>query len=400
MDRSKHANGDGLDVVPNEPDTSFVRTGRMESFTEIEETEVDAEVALRDIRTLSRSEMEALAIEMGQQPFRGRQLFRWLYAKAARSFDEMTDLPRSFREQLEASAVIRTSEPTLVREATDGTVKVLFRLSSGKQVEAVLIPDFDEEGDPRRMTVCVSSQVGCAMACSFCATGQMGFQQNLSAGEIFDQIHHMSLLSDVRFGRGPSNIVYMGMGEPLLNYDQVLKSIEVLTHPDALGMAARRITVSTVGLARRIRQLADEGTRFNLAISLHAPTDTQRSAIMPVNRAASTDLTALREAVQHYTRTTGRGVTYEYCMFSGFNDTETDARNLADVAAWAPSKVNLIMYNPVPGLGFERTPEERLNQFIKVLVRRGVTVTVRRSRGESIDAACGQLAARSTRRQL
>lgn len=260
----------------------------------------------------------------------------------------------------------------------------------------MLIPDFDEEGDPRRLTVCVSSQVGCAMACSFCATGQMGFQQNLTSGEIFDQVWRMNALAQEQYGRGISNIVFMGMGEPLLNYDNVLRAIAALTSPDGMGLSPKRITVSTVGLARRIRQLADDGTKFNLAISLHAPSDEKRSSIMPVNRAASTDLTALKDAVQHYARQTGRGVTYEYCMFSGFNDSEDDARRLADVAAWAPSKVNLIMYNPVSGLGFAPTPEPKLNRFIRILVERGITVTVRRSRGQDIDAACGQLAVKNS----
>jgi 23S rRNA (adenine2503-C2)-methyltransferase len=205
----------------------------------------------------------------------------------------------------------------------------------------------------------------------------------------------MDDLARERFGRPVSNIVYMGMGEPLLNYDNVLRSAAFLSDPEGLNMAPRRITVSTVGIARRIRQLADDATRFNLAVSLHAPTDEQRSRIMPVNRARPTDLVALREAVQYYTTRTGRRLTYEYCMFSGHNDAPADARALADIVRWAPSKVNLIMYNPVEGLGFERSPEHVLEQFIRILVEEGVPVTVRRSRGQDIDAACGQLAVRA-----
>jgi 23S rRNA (adenine2503-C2)-methyltransferase len=350
---------------------------------------------LARLKTMNRDELETFAVAQGQPAYRGRQLFKWLYGKGATSFEEMTDLPKSFRERLDEVAEIETITLARLQTATDETVKGLFTLSSGRHIEAVLIPDLHDDGSANRLTVCVSSQVGCAMACTFCATGQMGFQQNLTAGEIFDQVWFMNALALEKYNRPITNIVFMGMGEPLLNYDHVLRSIDLITDADSLGLSPRRITVSTVGLARRIKQLADDETRFNLAVSLHAPTDEKRSAIMPVNRAAATDLTALKEAIQHYTHTTGRLVTYEYCMFSGCNDTEEDARNLAKVAAWAPSKVNLIMYNPVEGLGFNRTSEADLNAFIRILVAAGVTVTVRRSRGQDIDAACGQLAVKA-----
>ncbi len=348
--------------------------------------------ALADLKAMGRADLEAFAGRLGQPAYRGRQLFKWLFGKGATSFDDMTDLPRAFRETLAGAARISSLELATLQTASDQTAKALFTLESGRQIETVLIPDFDPMGKARRLTVCVSSQVGCAMGCSFCATGLMGFRQNLTAGEIYDQAFYMNALAEERYGRGLTNVVFMGMGEPLLNYDNVLQSIDLMTDDDGLDLATRRITVSTVGLARRIRQLADDGTRFNLAVSLHAPTDAKRSAIMPVNRAAATDLTALKDAIQHYTSQTGRGITYEYCMFQGVNDTEEDARRLADVVEWAPSKVNLIMYNPVEGLGFSRTGEAQLNRFIKILVGRGVTVTVRRSRGQDIDAACGQLA--------
>jgi 23S rRNA (adenine2503-C2)-methyltransferase len=259
----------------------------------------------------------------------------------------------------------------------------------------VLIPDVREDGTAKRLTLCVSSQVGCAMGCTFCATGRMGFHENLTAGQIADQAHAMDAIARERFGRGLTNVVYMGMGEPLQNVANVVRSVALIT--DGLGLAPRRITVSTVGLARRIVEVADQQAAgaarpFNLAVSLHAPTDAQRSAIMPVNRSEKTDLTALRTAVQHWHRVTGRPVTYEYCMFAGVNDSEADARHLARVAGWAPSKVNLIMYNAVEGTGFAPTDDERLHAFIRVLVAKGVRVTVRRSRGQDIDAACGQLA--------
>ncbi|MCH7977096.1 MAG: 23S rRNA (adenine(2503)-C(2))-methyltransferase RlmN, partial [Bacteroidetes bacterium] len=317
-------------------------------------------------------------------------LFKWLYEKGATSFEEMTDLPAGLRERLGEIAEIGTITEVQQQTAKDKTVKKLYQLPSGRHIETVLIPDFEEDGKVRRLTVCVSSQVGCAMGCHFCATGLMGFHENLTAGQIFDQARYMDTLARERFGRGISNVVYMGMGEPLQNYANVVKSTRLIT--EGLGLAPKRITVSTVGLARRIRQLADEDAPFNLAISLHAPTDAQRSAIMPVNRSEKTDLGALEGAVKHYHAKTGKRVTYEYCMFDGINDGEADARNLAGVARWAPCKVNLIMYNPVEGAAFSPTSETRLNRFIRVLVDEGVRVTVRRSRGQDIDAACGQLA--------
>ena len=349
-------------------------------------------INLVDLKTLSRAELEAFAEDLGLKAYRGRQIFIWLYKKGVTTFDVMTDLPQDFRDRLKEVAIIGSMELDRLQTASDQTVKALFTLLSGRHIETVLIPDIAANGTANRLTVCVSSQVGCAMGCGFCATGQMGFQQNLTPGEIFDQAFYMNRLALERYGRSVTNIVFMGMGEPLLNYDSVKLSIERLTHPDGLGLAPRRITVSTVGLARRIRQFADEDAGVNLAISLHAPTDEKRSSIMPVNRAAATDLNTLREAIRYYIKRTDRHVTYEYCMFYRFNDSPGDAVKLAEFVDQAPGKVNLIMYNPVDGLDFSRTPEDRLNAFISVLVQRGVTVTVRRSRGQDIDAACGQLA--------
>ena len=345
-----------------------------------------------NVKSFDRSALESFAKSLGEPTYRGRQIFRWLYGKGATSFHQMSDLPVGLRERLVDVAEIETLRLVLLQTASDQTAKGLFSLSSGHQIETVLIPDFDEKGIANRLTVCVSSQVGCTMACSFCATGQMGFQKNLTAGEIFDQVWFMNQLAQERFGKPITNIVYMGMGEPMLNYDNVLSSIAILTDPNGLGLAPRRITVSTVGLARRIRTLADAGTRVNLAVSLHAPFENKRSSIMPVNRASGTNLSALKEALQYYGRKTGQRITYEYCMFAGFNDSVEDAVQLAKVVSWAPSKVNLIMYNVVAGLAFSRTPEIDLHTFLQVLVKYKVTVTVRRSRGQDIAAACGQLA--------
>lgn len=345
-----------------------------------------------DVKALSREQLEEFAVSLGEPAYRGRQMFKWLFGKGAATFEEMTDLPKALRERLPEQALLHRLRPTHIQTSSDGTVKALFSLPSGLQFETVLIPDLNADGSANRLTVCVSSQVGCAMGCTFCATGTMGFQANLTSGEIFDQALFMNELSLKRFGRGITNIVFMGMGEPLLNYENVLRSIAILTDSDGLALSPRRITLSTVGLARRIRQLADADPGVNLAVSLHAPTDDQRSAIMPVNRAASTDLTALRESLVHFHQKSGRRITYEYCMFDGVNDSREDARRLADITRWAPSKVNLIMYNPVKGLPYDRTPDDRLDAFIQTLVAEDVTVTVRKSRGQDIDAACGQLA--------
>ena len=345
-----------------------------------------------NLRARSLAELEGFFADLGEPRYRARQVFRWLWTRDADGLDAMTDLPKALRARLAEVAVVHSPVFETVQTARDGTLKALVRLASGRHVETVLIPDFDEEGDPRRLTVCVSSQVGCAMACAFCATGTMGFRQNLDAGEIADQVRLMRAEARARYGRDVTNVVFMGMGEPLQNLKAVLASIDVMTHPDGLGMSPKRITVSTVGLARRIRELGDLRVRFGLAVSLHAPTDPKRSSIMPVNRSEATDLTALRTAIQHFTRQTGNRVTYEYCVFEGFNDGVDDAKALARVAAWAPSKVNLIMYNRVEGLDFQPTDEGTLNRFIRTLVAHGVTVTVRRSKGQDIDAACGQLA--------
>ena len=298
----------------------------------------------------------------------------------------------AFASQFVTDPRLRFQVKVEQQQAADQTVKALFELPSGREAETVLIPAIDERGEARRLTVCVSSEVGCAMGCEFCATGLMGFRENLTPGAIFDQVWHMNEVAQERFGRPVTNVVFMGMGEPLLNYDAVLSSIDILTDEDSLNLSAQKITVSTVGLARRIKDLADDRLRANLAVSLHAPDNETRSRIMPVNEAEKTSLPALKEAIQYYSRKTGRPVTYEYCLFKGVNDSEADARNLAEVARWAPSKVNLLMYNPVEGLNFERTSEAQLDRFVQVLVEEGITVTVRRSRGQDIDAACGQLA--------
>lgn len=345
-----------------------------------------------NLKSLDLSELRAFADRLGEPAYRGGQLFDWIYGKDVCDFSRMSNLPADLRERLAEGAATPTIELVERHRSTDGTIKAVFGLPSGRRVESVLIPDFDEEGTARRLTVCVSSQVGCAMGCRFCATGMMGFHQNLTAGEIYDQVRRIDRMAREEYDRGLTNVVFMGMGEPLLNLEAVLKSVRILTHPKSMQLSWRRITISTVGLARRIRDLADAEEKFHLAVSLHAPTNEQRRRIMPVSRSEKTDLEALREAIAYYHRTTGREITYEYCLFDGVNDGAEDAHRLARISRWIPSKVNLITYNPVPGTDFARTPEDRMDAFIQTLVDEGVTVTVRQSRGEDVDAACGQLA--------
>jgi len=345
-----------------------------------------------DLKSLTQDELVSFVAGLGHARYRSDQIYRWLYMHGVGRIDDMTNLPGSLRSELNSKVYLSRLTEITTRISSDGTRKILFEVESGNRFETVLIPDFDADGIVRRVTVCVSSQVGCAMGCTFCATGKMGFLQDLTAGDIFDQIFEAGVRSVAYFGRPLSNIVLMGMGEPLMNYDAVLECIRRVVSTDGLAMAARRITISTVGLAGRIVRLADEDIAVNLAVSLHAPTDRQRSSIMPVNRKAKTDLVALKQAIMYFTKTTGRRITYEYCVFDGFNDSITDANHLADVVHWAPSKVNLIMYNQVDGADFSSSPETRLDRFIKELVSRKVPVTVRRSRGQDIEAACGQLA--------
>lgn len=347
-----------------------------------------------DILSLSRAELKEW-VTRSDAAFRADQLWRWLWKHGARSVEEMKNLPASLRQRLTFEAGMAALTLLQKQQASDGTIKFLFGLTSGRSVETVLIPDFRKDGSPKRMTVCVSSQVGCAMGCAFCATGLMGFQQNLTSGEIAEQVLLADRAARETWGKPVTNVVFMGMGEPLLNYEGVIEAVEKLTSEDGFGLAPKRITVSTVGLATRIRELADDGVKFGLAVSLHAPFDSKRSSIMPVNRKAKTDLDALMASIEYFTGKTGQRITYEYCMFAGFNDSVDDARELAGLVARAPSKVNLIMYNPVEGLGFSRSPEDTLERFLAELVRHGVTVTVRRSRGQDIDAACGQLAIKS-----
>lgn len=345
-----------------------------------------------DLKSLTKAELSDYLKGLGLQSYRSDQVFQWLYQKGANSFVEMTNLSKNLRASLEELAEVKRIGIYNQQESKDGTIKFLFQLDDPKKykVEAVLIPDFYADGSINRITVCVSSQVGCMFGCSFCATGKMGYFRNLTHGEIVDQVQIINSIAEEKFGKKITNIVYMGMGEPLHNYKAVVESAKIIADPLGLEMSPRRITISTVGLSKQIKQLADENLGVNLAISLHAADDEKRDKIMPINE--SLNLEKLNEAVTYYFMQTQQPVTYEYLLFDQFNDSVEDARNLIKVARWVPSKVNIIMYNNVAGVELKRVREDRLNRFMKTLINKDVTATVRRSRGDDIDAGCGQLA--------
>ncbi len=337
-----------------------------------------------DIRSLSLEEVQALVAELGEKAYRGRQLWEWLWKKKAHTWDDMSDLPKTFRAVLAELCVLRPLVLAEEQRSTDGTVKCAFRTWDGHVVEGVLIPT------PTRLTACISSQIGCSLTCSFCATGKLKRIRNLDAGEIVDQVVLIDRLAQQYYQQGLTNIVYMGMGEPLLNYTNTLRSAERITAEDGLGMSAKRITVSTAGIAKMIRKLADDGTKFNLALSLHAANDAKRDRIMPINEQNS--LTELKDALRYYTRSAGRPVTFEYILLRGFNDTLADAQELVKYASDVHAKVNLIEYNPIDGGEYGRTEATDAVAFQQYLDRKGIIARIRRSRGRDIDAACGQLA--------
>jgi 23S rRNA (adenine2503-C2)-methyltransferase len=347
-----------------------------------------------DLKSLNRQELTQFCEDLGLQSYRADQLFQWLYQKGASSFDEMTNLSKDLRAKLNEIAAVRRIKIHNRQKSIDGTIKFLFELDdeSRDKIEAVLIPDFYSDGTANRLTVCLSTQVGCIFGCSFCATGKMGFFRNLTHGEIVDQAQIINDIAEEEFGKKITNIVYMGMGEPLHNYEAVVESAAIISDEMGIDLSPKRITVSTVGLTKQIKQLADERRPFNLAISLHAADDEKRNRIMPINQ--SLNLEKLEEAVRYYFQETMRPITYEYLLFDEFNDSKHDAHKLADIVQWIPGKVNIIMYNKVEGVDLSRAREQRLDSFMQTLVGRGVTATVRRSRGDDIDAGCGQLAIR------
>lgn len=338
-----------------------------------------------DIRTLSLEDMQSFFIEKGEKAFRAKQVYEWLWNKSAHSFDEMTNLSLTTREMLTEQFVIEPIQLEEKQVSSDGTIKCAFSVGVGKVMEGVLIPTSS------RMTACVSSQVGCSLACKFCGTGRLKLLKNLTAGEIYDQVVFLSREAQSRYNIPLSNIVMMGMGEPLLNYKNVLAGIEKITSEPGLGMSPKRITLSTAGIAKMIKKLGDDEVKFNLALSLHAANDVKRSRIMEIND--SNNLESLAEALQYFVEKTGQRVTFEYIIFDNFNDDLQDARELAAFASNVPCKVNIIEYNPIDDGEFRQAKPEKVDRFADFLENTcNLIVNVRRSRGKDIDAACGQLA--------
>jgi 23S rRNA (adenine2503-C2)-methyltransferase len=338
----------------------------------------------KDIRQLSKNELLEQMSLLGEKPFRARQIYEWLWKKSAQSFAEMTNLSKDLRNKLEVNFEIRAITLADQQISSDRTIKSAFRLADGNIVEGVLIPTTS------RMTACISSQVGCSLTCSFCATGKLKRMRNLNADEIYDQVVHIKNQAEQNYNIPLSNIVYMGMGEPLLNYNNTLASVEKITSEEGLGMSPRRITVSTAGIAKMITKLGDDEVKFNLALSLHAANDEKRSKIMPINE--SNSLESLAEALNYFYQKTGTRVTFEYIIFKDFNDTIQDAQELVSFCRKVPSKVNIIEYNPIDDEEFQQADAEKVDAFAAYLEQKGIVVNIRRSRGKDIDAACGQLA--------
>ncbi len=341
-----------------------------------------------DLRALPLDRLVPLVVALGEKPFRARQLFRWLHRKGAASLDEMTDVPRSLRAALAESTSLTTLGRAAEHRSSDGTVKWTWRTHDEKLVESVYMPE------PGRRTLCVSSQVGCAVGCTFCMTGTMGLARNLGPGEIVDQVHRANRrLVELGVAEEPrplTNLVFMGMGEPLANYASLKVALDLLLAEDGPNFSHRRITVSTSGLVPVMRRLGEE-TEVKLAVSLNATSDPQRDAIMPVNR--RWPIAEVLKACREFPMRHGRRITFEYVLLAGVNDTPEDARRLVDLLRGIPAKVNLIPYNENPGLGFSAPAPDRVAAFQEILVRRNLTVVVRRNRGRDIAAACGQLAA-------
>ena len=338
----------------------------------------------RAIRNLSLEMLKQEMVQHGEPAFRAKQVYEWIWKKSARSFDTMGNIPKLTREWLAANFDLQCVTTAEMQVSTDRTIKSSFALFDDHLIEGVLIPTRE------RMTACVSSQVGCSLTCSFCATGYMDRKRNLEAFEIYDQVVLIRDQAQEKYGIPLTNIVYMGMGEPLLNYANVLKSVEMITSPEGLGMASRRITVSTAGIAKMIKKLGDDQVKFNLALSLHAANDEKRNRIMPINE--SNTLEALAEALSYFYEKTENEITLEYIMFNKFNDSVEDARELYEFARRLPCKINIIEYNPIKEADFVNAEADALARFTAFLESKKMIVNVRRSRGKDIDAACGQLA--------
>ena len=335
-----------------------------------------------DLSGQTAGELSALAVELGGKRFQGKQIFRWIHRKGVTDFQAMTDLPKDLRARLAEVAVIRTPEVVRRDTSADGTTKFLLRLQDGRQIEAVFIPDTPSQ------TFCISTQVGCAMKCGFCLTGTMGLTRHLTASEISGQVR--VLARELGFLDTPFNIVVMGMGEPLHNYDATMKALRLLGSEDGLNVSSRRVTLSTVGVLPGLEKLAGESYMPNLAISLHATTEEQRDVLVPINRKYK--LAELLEACRRFPLKKRSRITFEYVMLAGVNDTAVDARRLVKLLNGLKAKVNLLPLNEAPDIPYKRPSDDRVDAFAQILADAHITVSVRKSRGRDIRAACGQLA--------
>lgn len=342
----------------------------------------------KDIRALTKEQLQEFFVNQGDKSFRGSQVYEWLWNKSAHSFEDMTNISKATRQMLEENFVINHIRVDQMQRSSDGTIKNAVRLHDNLTVESVLIPT------AKRTTACVSSQVGCSLDCKFCATATLKRMRNLNPDEIYDQVVAIDNESRLYFDKPLSNIVFMGMGEPLMNYNNVMKAVEKITSKEGLGMSSKRITISTSGVPKMIKKLADDETKVKLAVSLHSAIDEIRTSIMPFN--ATFPLVDLQEALEYWYEKTKSRITYEYIVWEGINDTRKDAEALVQFCKYVPCKVNLIEYNPIDDGVFQQASSEATQMYESMLERNGITVTVRRSRGKDIDAACGQLANKSS----
>lgn len=341
----------------------------------------------KDIRALTKEQLREFFEKQGDKAFRGNQVYEWLWQKSAHSFEDMTNVSKETRQMLEDNFVINHIKVDTIQRSNDGTVKNAVRLHDGLIVESVLIPT------KTRTTACVSSQVGCSLDCKFCATARLKRMRNLNPDEIYDQVVAIDNESKLYFNRPLSNIVFMGMGEPLMNYNNVIKAIDKITSPEGLGMSPKRITVSTSGVPKMIKKMADDGVKFNLAVSLHSAIDEVRTSIMPFNE--NFPLEDLRESLEYWYEKTQRQISYEYVVWKGINDSQKDIDAFVKFCKYVPCKVNIIEYNPIDDGHFQQASNEALENYISNLEKNRIVVNVRRSRGKDIDAACGQLANKS-----
>ncbi|MBK6937963.1 MAG: 23S rRNA (adenine(2503)-C(2))-methyltransferase RlmN [Chitinophagaceae bacterium] len=340
---------------------------------------------LQNIRNLSLPDLEEYFLDMGEKKFRAKQVYEWLWQKHAMSFADMTNLSKDLRQKLGEGFSFPSLTVDATQYSTDGTIKSRFRTHDGHFVEGVLIPTTS------RFTACISSQIGCSLSCKFCATGYMERKRNLEFDEIYDEAVLINQQCERVHEKKISNIVFMGMGEPLLNYKNLIKAVEKITSPDGLAMSPRRITVSTAGVAKGIRQLGDNKVKFKLALSLHAANDAKRHEIMPIND--TNNIKSLVDALNYFYKQTGNEITFEYILFKDFNDSLQDADDLIKIYRQVPADlINIIEYNPIDKARFKKPDEEKVQSFMQYLEKHRVNVRLRKSRGKDIDAACGQLA--------